>query len=133
MKRNADVITWGQGEVNRPLRAQRPCDCGCDERDGLLVGYISGSNAEGSGFTVRIHDEDTYRYVERVMESMQDEVATLRAELAALREAATSLLSEAARAIAYVDDESREGAEVEGDLSFAVDALRAALAAGEEK
>ena len=40
----------------------RPCSCGCDTRDGVHgVGYLSGSDAAGNGFTLWIKDEATYR------------------------------------------------------------------------
>ena len=40
----------------------RPCSCGCDARDGVRgVGYLSGSDAAGNGFTLWINDEATYR------------------------------------------------------------------------
>ena len=40
----------------------RPCSCGCDARDGVRgVGYLSGSDAGGNGFTLWIKDEAMYR------------------------------------------------------------------------
>lgn len=59
----ARVTLWGgpSAAKGRPLRAYRPCECGCDERDGPLVGYVSGSNAKGEGLTITAPDEATYR------------------------------------------------------------------------
>jgi hypothetical protein len=49
--------TW-RGEANRALNVYRPCQCGCDYRDGVFgVGYLSASNAAGDGFTIWIRDE----------------------------------------------------------------------------
>lgn len=45
-------IIWN-GEENRPLMACRPCECGCDTRDGSKgVGYLTGSDSTGKGFTI---------------------------------------------------------------------------------
>jgi hypothetical protein len=49
--------TW-KGESNRVLNTYRPCECGCDYHDGLFgVGYLSGSDEAGNGFTIWIQDE----------------------------------------------------------------------------
>jgi hypothetical protein len=53
-------ILW-QGEKARPLRVQRPCSCGCDTRDGSHgAGYLTGSDADGNGFTVWIQSEEVF-------------------------------------------------------------------------
>jgi hypothetical protein len=59
----ARVTLWGGPDAakGRPMRAWRPCSCGCDERDGPMVGYVSGSNAEGYGITIVAPDEATYQ------------------------------------------------------------------------
>jgi hypothetical protein len=41
---NAEIAIWGGKDdptidQNRPLRAQRACPCGCDERDGKIDGH----------------------------------------------------------------------------------------------
>lgn len=60
-------ITW-TGEARRPLSLQRPCDCGCDGWDGRHgVGYLTGSDARGRGFTLWIQDEAVYQRIERVL------------------------------------------------------------------
>jgi hypothetical protein len=64
---NTVEVTLWQGpnvDQNRPVRAQRPCPCGCDLRDGPMVGYVSGS-VNGKGITLVAQDESTYqRFVE---------------------------------------------------------------------
>jgi hypothetical protein len=61
----AEVALWGgpgdpQIDQNRPLRAQRACECGCDERGGkTVIGYVTGSK-NGHGLTIFAPDEDTY-------------------------------------------------------------------------
>ena len=60
-------FTW-LGEKNRPVRLSRPCPCGCDLRDGGdFVGYVSGSDKQGKGFTVEIDDESVYRAISKIM------------------------------------------------------------------
>lgn len=56
----AEQYIW-KGEPNRVLALSRPCDCGCDSRDGAKgVGYLSGSDDDGNGFTIWIQDERIY-------------------------------------------------------------------------
>jgi hypothetical protein len=50
----------------RPLTVQRPCPCGCDNRDAPdIVGYVHAIR-DGVGVTIEITDEETYQIVERV-------------------------------------------------------------------
>jgi hypothetical protein len=50
-----------KGEPNRRLAVCRPCECGCDFRDGILgVGYLSASDDDGNGFSIWIDDERIY-------------------------------------------------------------------------
>ena len=38
-----------------------PCSCGCDTKENPdLLGYLSGSNDDGNGFTLSIYDQETY-------------------------------------------------------------------------
>lgn len=47
-----EFTAW-KGERGRPLQFARPCSCGCDAREGKHgAGYITGSDAEGFGFTL---------------------------------------------------------------------------------
>jgi hypothetical protein len=63
----AKEFTW-QGEKDRILQVRRPCPCGCDDRGGRRgVGYLTGSDAEGSGFTVWIESEEVYRTLEKLL------------------------------------------------------------------
>lgn len=58
-----EVKAW-KGEENRKVRLQRPCECGCDERDGPKgVGYLCGSNDKGEGFTLWFDTEEQYETV----------------------------------------------------------------------
>lgn len=60
-------LEWN-GEKNRELRLSRPCECGCDIRDGDWgVGYISGSDESGNGFTVWIDDDVVFSRLEKSM------------------------------------------------------------------
>lgn len=59
------MATW-LGERNRVLQVRRPCQCGCDGDD-RGVGYITGSDAEGNGFTLWIKNEEEYVRVERII------------------------------------------------------------------
>jgi hypothetical protein len=46
------IYLWQEGEQARELRVCRPCTCGCDARGGLHgVGYLTGSDPAGNGFT----------------------------------------------------------------------------------
>lgn len=57
-----------KGERKRRLAAYRPCWCGCDYRDGALgVGYLSGSDRQGNGFTVWIEDEQLFARLEAAL------------------------------------------------------------------
>jgi len=63
----SEQITW-QGEQNREFQLQRPCECGCDVREGAKgVGYLTGSDKSGKGFTVWIENEEVYQAIERVI------------------------------------------------------------------
>jgi hypothetical protein len=60
-------ITW-QGEKDRRLQACRPCPCGCDDRGGRAgVGYLTGSDAEGNGFTVWIESEEVFQRLAKLL------------------------------------------------------------------
>lgn len=62
-----DHILW-KGESSRHIALQRPCPCGCDTRDGWEgVGYLTGSDDEGNGFTLLIDDEAVYRQINRAL------------------------------------------------------------------
>lgn len=62
----AEIAVWGgendpKVDQNRPLRAQRACPCGCDERGGKeIIGYVTGSK-DGQGLTIFAPDEATYQ------------------------------------------------------------------------
>ena len=51
---------------DRDLTVQRPCPCGCDNRDDPdMVGYVHAIR-DGVGVTIVITDEEIYQIVERV-------------------------------------------------------------------
>lgn len=55
-------IAWDKGETDRPLMAVRPCSCGCDRRYGDYgVGYLTGSDKDGYGFTIWIESEIVFQ------------------------------------------------------------------------
>jgi len=61
-------FTWSNGREDEPINLCRPCDCGCDERDGYKgVGYLIGSDKEGNGFTVWIENEEVFQSISRVL------------------------------------------------------------------
>lgn len=49
-------------DQDRPLTLNRPCPCGCDERDGPMVGYLNVLT-DGVGVTIVIEDEDTFVHI----------------------------------------------------------------------
>ena len=61
----AEITLWGDDKTakSRPVHAYRPCQCGCDNRgrEVPMVGYISGSDKKGKGFTIDAPDEATYQ------------------------------------------------------------------------
>lgn len=62
-------MIWS-GAKSRPLGVCRPCECGCDQRDGYKgVGYLTGSDAKGRGFTVWIQDEKVFTRLARALEA----------------------------------------------------------------
>jgi hypothetical protein len=63
----AKEIVW-QGEEDRLLQVRRPCSCGCDDRDGRGgVGYLTGSDAAGNGFTIWIESEEVFQRLEQLL------------------------------------------------------------------
>lgn len=60
-------FVW-KGHESRPVGVMRPCSCGCDSRDGYKgVGYLTGSDAQGNGFTVWIESEEVYEKLEELI------------------------------------------------------------------
>lgn len=59
-------VTRWKGDPGRAPRVQRPCECGCDLRDGKKgVGYLTGSDSEGNGFSLWITDEKLFKTMEK--------------------------------------------------------------------
>ncbi len=49
-------------EPNHYVKVQRPCECGCDFRDGDFgIGYLIGGLGNGKGFTIWIETEEVYQ------------------------------------------------------------------------
>jgi hypothetical protein len=47
---------------------RRPCPCGCDDRGGRGgVGYLTGSDAAGNGFTIWIESEEVFQRLEKLL------------------------------------------------------------------
>lgn len=57
-------LTW-DGDEGRALALHRPCPCGCDEhgaeKGSKGVGYLTGSDENGHGFTIWIENEVVYQ------------------------------------------------------------------------
>ncbi len=51
---------------DRELALLRPCECGCDNRDSDMIGYLHGIH-DGKGFTIEILDEATYQVIAGVV------------------------------------------------------------------
>jgi len=63
----SEEMFWTGGDKGRALSLCRPCPCGCDERDGYHgVGYITGSDSDGTGFSLWIEEEAVYQAVRTV-------------------------------------------------------------------
>ena len=63
------VHLWKNGEKSRPVSLKRPCPCGCDLREGKPgVGYLTGSDANGNGFSIWVPNEETYLSIQKAME-----------------------------------------------------------------
>ena len=67
MSKSKYQYTW-KGEKNRSIQVVRPCPCGCDERDGFRgVGYITGSDKDGNGFTIYIRSEEVFQVASKLI------------------------------------------------------------------
>ena len=54
-------------DKGRPLRLYSPCGCGCDERDGDSRHYLSASDADGNGFTVRLTKAEAVALAKQIL------------------------------------------------------------------
>lgn len=54
-------------DYDRDLGLYRPCECGCDQRDFLTVGYLNASR-DGRGFSLHAEDEDEFAQLTEVLE-----------------------------------------------------------------
>lgn len=56
-------LVWYQGETDRELIARRVCECGTCQAAAPkgVVGYLSGSDSRGTGFSIYIYTEKTYQ------------------------------------------------------------------------
>lgn len=64
---DSEIEFWN-GEKNRPLQVCRPCPCGCDDRDGIKgIGYLTGSNQVGAGFTIWFASEKSFQKVQGIL------------------------------------------------------------------
>jgi hypothetical protein len=66
MQGNADFI-WNS-ERNREFNVYRPCSCGTCSAVRRGVGFLSGSDAKGRGFTVWIRDEGVFLRLQEALE-----------------------------------------------------------------
>jgi len=60
----SSAILWN-GDANRELNVYRPCHCGICSAGRRGVGYLSGSDVHGRGFTIWIQDEKLFRRLKR--------------------------------------------------------------------
>lgn len=61
--KKSKLIFWNNGDQGRALQMYRPCDCGTcqkEAREEGYVGYLSGSDEHGEGFTLFVYDENAY-------------------------------------------------------------------------
>jgi len=68
------ITTW-QGDENRTLAFYEPCPCGCDDRGREqkgLVGYLSGSDADGNGFTAWMTKGELARLTQQMTGAFRD-------------------------------------------------------------
>ena len=66
-------IKFWKGAESRKVEFFDPCSCGCDNRDNpYLLGYLSGSNDDGDGFTLPIHDQETYDQMRKIIPHRQE-------------------------------------------------------------
>lgn len=65
----AALSIWTEGDTNRRVSMRRPCPCGCDNRGRStpLIGYMTGSNKDGTGFTLVVDTEDAYQALRSVV------------------------------------------------------------------
>ena len=68
--KNVDLTFWNGRDTNKNRKVDfyDPCGCGCDTKyDPDLLGYLSGSNDDGYGFTLHIYDQDTYDKMRKII------------------------------------------------------------------
>lgn len=56
---------WPTGEKDRPVNVCRPDIC--DDAPAGAVGYLSGSNPKGQGFTIWLFDERVYCLLQELL------------------------------------------------------------------
>ncbi len=70
----ANQKVWGGPGCRDDLKMElcRPCECGCDKRDGSSgVGYLLFSDGEGKGATVWIESEEVFEEISKTIERLQ--------------------------------------------------------------
>ena len=65
---NDYTILWSGENVEkcRELNVYRLCECGCSDKEGA-VGYLSGSDEDGNGFTLYLFNENLYQLLEELI------------------------------------------------------------------
>jgi hypothetical protein len=58
------IVFW-KGEKGRTLKMYKPCSCGCDS-DRAKNGYLSGSDAQGNGFTLYCKSKSEFDKLQRI-------------------------------------------------------------------
>lgn len=69
MKTKKMHLAW-TGEKARPIKVYRPCDCATCKRDNKnQIGFLSGSDGNGVGFTIWLESEEVFQAVATVLGS----------------------------------------------------------------
>jgi hypothetical protein len=70
---------WRDGEKNRAVRLYRVCPCGACQRGakGKGVGFLSGSDANGDGFSLWVRNEAEYALLRKSFDEHGPSLPTL--------------------------------------------------------
>lgn len=71
-KHSKEEVESGVVRSNPAITLSRPCDCGCDDRDGSPgVGYLIITSGDGEGITIHFENERDYRVVYNALEHFE--------------------------------------------------------------
>ena len=75
-KHHETSIRFWNGDKGRRIDFYEPCSCGCDfsgEPD--LLEYLSGSNDDGEGFTIRVTEQETYKQLRKIFPTNENNIS----------------------------------------------------------